>query len=413
MTPAQQLSHCCSAGYNGGMNIQLNNTTMLAYLERHLDQYLADLRTLTAFDSGTQHKPGVDAVQDWMQARLEQMGFTCQRDRQPVLGDNLLATRLGRGGRRVMLLGHADTVFPVGTAAARPLTIQGPKILGPGACDMKAGLLTGLYAIQALDEAGFDDYGAIHFLCVCDEEVHERCSLPLIRQVARQSDVAFTLEAARANGDIVTARKTAVWAKLHVHGKAAHAGVEPEKGRSAILGLLRHLLSIDKLNGMRDGVTVNIGRIEGGTQPNVVAEEATAELDLRAWRAQDMLDLVDALHAEAATPALPGTRVELDVDVSIGMPAMERTPAVARLEALTQKLAEGLGFTVKGASTGGASDASFVAAEGVPVLDGLGPIGGLDHSPDEYVELASIVSRTALLAQMIAAVGDLTKSELE
>ena len=126
-----------------------------------------------------------------------------------------------------------------------------------------------------------------------------------------------------------------------------------------------------------------------------------------------MLDLVDALHAEAATPALPGTRVELDVDVSIGMPAMERTPAVARLEALTQKLAEGLGFTVNGASTGGASDASFVAAEGVPVLDGLGPIGGLDHSPDEYVELASIVPRTALLAQMIAAVGDLTKSELE
>ncbi len=392
---------------------QPNTQTMLAYLEHHLDEYLADLRTLTAFDSSTQHKPGVDAVQDWMQARLEQMGFTCQRDRQPVLGDNLLATRLGRGGGRVMLLGHADTVFPVGTAAARPLTIQGPKILGPGACDMKAGLLTGLYAIQALDEAGFDDYGAIHFLCVCDEEVHERCSLPLIRQIARKSDVAFTLEAARANGDIVTARKTAVWAKLHVHGKAAHAGVEPEKGRSAILGLLRHLLSIDKLNGMRDGVTVNIGRIEGGTQPNVVAEAAMAELDLRAWRAQDMLDLVGALHAEAATPALPGTRVELDVDVSIGMPAMERTPAVARLEALAQELAEGLGFTVKGASTGGASDASFVAAEGVPVLDGLGPIGGLDHSPDEYVELASIVPRTALLAQMIAAVGDPARSEFK
>ncbi|MBP8294127.1 MAG: M20 family metallopeptidase [Caldilineaceae bacterium] len=392
---------------------QPNNQTILDYLERHLDEYLANLRTLTAFDSGTQHKPGVDAVQDWMQARLEQMGFTCQRDCQPVLGDNLLATRLGRGGGRVMLLGHADTVFPVGTAAARPLTIQGPKILGPGACDMKAGLLTGLYAIQALDEAGFDDYGAIHFLCVCDEEVHERCSLPLIRQIARKSDVAFTLEAARANGDIVTARKTAVWAKLHVHGKAAHAGVEPEKGRSAILGLLRHLLSIDKLNGMRDGVTVNIGRIEGGTQPNVVAEAAMAELDLRAWRAQDMLDLVGALHAEAATPALPGTRVELDVDVSIGMPAMERTPAVARLEALAQELAEGLGFTVKGASTGGASDASFVAAEGVPVLDGLGPIGGLDHSPDEYVELASIVPRTALLAHMIAAVGDKMKSELK
>ena len=389
-------------------NAQPNTQTILAYLERHLDQYLVDLRTLTAVDSGTQHKAGVDAVQNWLQDRLEQLGFACQRDRQPTSGDNLLATRPGQGGRRIMLLGHADTVFPLGTAAARPLTIQGSKILGPGACDMKAGLLTGLYAIQALDEAGFQAYGSINFLCVCDEEVHERCSLPLIRQVARQSEVAFTLEAARANGDIVTARKTAVWATLRVHGKAAHAGVEPEKGRSAILGLLRHLQAIDKLNGMHMGVTVNIGRIAGGTQPNVVAEEAVAELDLRAWRTQEMLDLVDALRTEVASPALPGTRVALDVDVSIGMPAMERTPAVARLEALAQTLAADLGFTVKGASTGGASDASFVAAEGVPVLDGLGPIGGLDHSPDEYVELASIVPRTALLARMIAAVGDRT-----
>ena len=387
------------------MNRLPDNAILLAYLNNHLDHFLADLRTLTALEAGTHHKPGVDAVQDWLQARLERLGFTCQRDRQPVLGDNLVATRTGQGGRRIMLLGHADTVFPVGTAAARPLIIQGANILAPGACDMKAGLLTGLYAIAALDAAGFTGYGALNFLCVRDEEVHERCSLPLIRQVARQSDVAFTLEAARANGDIVTARKTAVWAKLRVFGKAAHAGVEPEKGRSAIVGLLRHLLAIDKLNGMREGVTVNIGRIEGGTQPNVVAEAALAELDLRAWRTQDMLDLAAALRAETAIPALPGTRTELELDVASGMPAMERTPAVARLEELAQELAESLGFTVKGASTGGASDASFVAAEGVPVLDGLGPVGGLDHSPDEYVELDSIVPRTALLAQMIAAVG--------
>lgn len=387
------------------MNRLPDNAILLAYLNNHLDHFLADLRTLTALEAGTHHKPGVDAVQDWLQARLERLGFTCQRDRQPVLGDNLVAERTGQGGRRIMLLGHADTVFQVGTAAARPLTIQGANILAPGACDMKAGLLTGLYAIAALDAAGFTGYGALNFLCVSDEEVHERCSLPLIRQVARQSDVAFTLEAARANGDIVTARKTAVWAKLRVFGKAAHAGVEPEKGRSAIVGLLRHLLAIDKLNGMREGVTVNIGRIEGGTQPNVVAEAALAELDLRAWRTQDMLDLAAALRAETAIPALPGTRTELELDVASGMPAMERTPAVARLEELAQELAESLGFTVKGASTGGASDASFVAAEGVPVLDGLGPVGGLDHSPDEYVELDSIVPRTALLAQMIAAVG--------
>ena len=269
---------------------------------------------------------------------------------------------------------------------------------------MKAGLLTGLYAIAALDAAGFDGYESINFLCVCDEEIHDRCSLPLIRQTARQSDVAFTLEAARANGDIVTARKTALWATVQVRGKAAHAGVEPEKGRSAILALLRHLLALDALNGFRPGVTVNIGHIEGGTQPNVVAEHARAEIDLRAWRDADIPPLLEAIRAQLATPTVPDTQAWLEAKLDGVMPAMERTSAVIKLEELAQAIAQELGFTVKGASTGGASDASFVAVEGIPVLDGLGPIGGLDHSPDEYVELDSIVPRAALLARLMAEV---------
>jgi glutamate carboxypeptidase len=377
---------------------------LLAYLQAQQDRYLDDLRTLTALEAGTHHKPGVDAVQDWLEARLGMLGFTCRRDHQPTLGDNLLAARHGRGRTRIMLLGHADTVFPLGTAAARPLIIQGNKILGPGACDMKGGLLAGLYAIEALDHLGFQDYGTINFLCVCDEEIHDRCSIPLIRETARASDVAFTLEAARANGDIVTARKTAIWCTIKVSGKAAHAGVEPEKGRSAILALLHHLTAIAKLNGFRDGVTVNIGRIEGGTQPNVIAEHALAELDLRAWRNDDIPPLLAAIREELAQPVLPGTHATLTVTLDNAMPAMERTPAVVRLETLAQAAAAQVGFAVKGASTGGASDASFVAAEGVPVLDGLGPIGGLDHSPEEYVELDSITPRTALLAKLLAAV---------
>jgi glutamate carboxypeptidase len=377
---------------------------LVAYLEAQKTRYLTDLRTLTAIEAGTHHKPGVDAVQDWLQARLAALGFACRRDPQSVLGDNLLAVRRGGGTQRIMLLGHADTVFPLGTAAARPLTIQGNKIMAPGACDMKAGLLTGLYAIEALDHLGFTDYGAINFLCVCDEEIHDRCSIPLIRSTARTSDVAFTLEAARANGDIVTARKTAVWCTITVAGKAAHAGVEPEKGRSAILALLRHLLEIDKLNGMAEGVTVNIGRIEGGTQPNVVAEHARAEVDLRAWRNGDIPPLLDAIRRQLVQPVVEGTTAALVVTLDNAMPAMERTGAVQRLETLAQAAAAELGFAVKGASTGGASDASFVAAEGIPVLDGLGPIGGLDHSPEEYIEQDSITPRTALLAKLIAAV---------
>jgi glutamate carboxypeptidase len=377
---------------------------IVSYLTEALSHYLADLRTLTALDSGTLHKPGVDAVQDWLQGQLAAMGFAVHRLPQPRLGDNLLAVRRGRGEGRILLLGHADTVFPVGTAAARPMSVAGDRLLGPGVCDMKGGLLAGLYALRALDAAGFDDYGEIKFLCVCDEEIHDRCSLSLIRETARTVDVAFTLEAARANGDVVTARKTAVWCTVFVQGKAAHAGVEPEKGRSAILALMRHLLAIDELNGLRPGITVNVGRIAGGTQPNVVAEAARAEVDLRAWRNEDIPVLLDAMRAELARDVLPGTHAWLEAKLEAAMPAMERTPAVVRLEELTQRLARELGFTVKGASTGGASDASFVAAEGTPVLDGLGPIGGLDHSPDEYIELGSIVPRTALLANLIRAV---------
>jgi glutamate carboxypeptidase len=377
---------------------------LMEYLAAQQERYLVDLRTLTSIESGTHHKPGVDAVQDWLQARLGQLGFACQRDRQPTLGDNLLAVRTGEGLQRVLLLGHADTVFPVGTAAARPLSMRGNRILGPGTCDMKGGLLTGIYAIEALHYLGFVGYGAINFLCVCDEEVHDRCSIPLIRRTARESDVAFTLEAARANGDIVTARKTAVWCTIEVQGRAAHAGVEPEKGCSAILALLRHLAEIDALNGFRPGVTVNVGRIEGGTQPNVVAEHALAHIDLRAWRNEDIPPLLDAIRHQLQQAVLPGTTATLSVTLENAMPAMERTPAVERLETLAQEAAQELGFVVKGASTGGASDASFVAAEGIPVLDGLGPIGGLDHSPEEYIELDSITPRTALLAKLIAGV---------
>jgi glutamate carboxypeptidase len=379
-------------------------SALVAYLAEHQERYLTDLRTLVAIESGTHHKPGVDAVQNWLQERLTTMRFACERDRQAVLGDNLLAVLGGSGTQRIMLLGHADTVFPLGTAAERPMSIDGNKIMGPGTCDMKAGLLVGIYAIEALQHVGFDRFQSINFLCVCDEEIHDRCSIPLIRRVARASDLAFTLEAARANGDIVTERKTAVWCTLEVTGKAAHAGVEPEKGRSAILALMRHLTAFDTLNGFRPGITVNIGRIEGGTQPNVVAEHAFAHIDLRAWRNDDIPPLLEAMRSQLELPVLEGTDARLTVTLENAMPAMERTQPVQHLEALAQAAALELGFAVKGASTGGASDASFVAAEGVPVLDGLGPIGGLDHSPYEYIELDSITQRTALLAMLIAKV---------
>lgn len=373
------------------------------YLEAQLPHYLDDLHTLVSIDSGSDHKVGVDAVADWLMARLSTLGFGIERHPQPVLGDNVRATLRGKGTKRILLLGHSDTVFPQGTAAQRPMQINGDKILGPGVCDMKGGLLTGLYAVAALQATGFADFGEIVFLCVSDEEIGQRCSVPLIRETARQVEVAFTLEAARANGDIVTARKTVRWCTLEAFGKAAHAGVEPEKGRNAILALARHVDALDHLNSFRPGVTVSVGVIEGGRQPNVVPDYAKAGLDLRAWRQVDMDDLLAAIRTQVTTPTVADVRMKFVADANSGMPAMERTPHVGALETVTQQVATELGFTVNGAGTGGASDASFVAAEGTPVLDGLGPIGGLDHGPDEYIEMASIVPRTALLAGVIRA----------
>jgi glutamate carboxypeptidase len=185
-----------------------------AYLETHLPRYLDDLRALVSIDSGSDDKAGVDTVVEWLLGRLSSLGFTSERHAQPLLGDNVRATLRGEGTKRILLLGHSDTVFPKGTAVQRPMQIDGLKILGPGVCDMKGGLLTGLYAVEALQNAGFTDFGEIIFLCVSDEEIGERGSVPLIRETARRADAAFTLEAARANGDIVTARKTVRWCTI-------------------------------------------------------------------------------------------------------------------------------------------------------------------------------------------------------
>ncbi len=378
--------------------------SVLTFLENRLNAYLTDLRSLVSIDSGSRHLSGVNAVNDWLEARLTALGFSVERHPQAGLGDNLLAARPGRGRGQILLLGHSDTVYPAGMAARRPLTVQADKILGPGTCDMKAGLLSGIYALEALRALGFEDFGRLLFLCVSDEETEPRASIPLIRSTSRRANAVLTLEAARQNGDIVTARKSVAWYRVEAFGRSAHAGVEPEKGRNAILALAHHLPALDRLNGVRPGLTVNVGAIEGGSLPSVVADYAKMRLDLRAVTAADMQFLVEAVQAQLAKITVPDVRLAMSLEEGSFSPAMERTPAVVELERLARAAAGELGFEVKGAATGGASDASFAAAEGIPVLDGLGPVGGLDHGPDEYISLSSIVPRTALLAKLIIAI---------
>ena len=375
---------------------------LIAYLEPRLDEYLAELTAVAGMDSYSLQPEDVNHVVDWLQARLEQLGCTVTRYPQPTAGDNLRADKFGSGSGRITLLGHSDTVFPRGTTAQRPVTVDGDTVLGPGTCDMKAGLLLGIYAVEALDALGFTDYERVTFLIVSDEELDERSSIPLIREVCRESDAVLTLEAARANGDIVTARKGVYAYTAKAFGRSAHSGVEPEKGRSAILALSHQVIALHALNDPEHGISLNVGKIEGGRQRNVVPDAASVEFEARAFTRADLAATADKVQALFAQQPIPGVTFEVSYEPS--HPPMPRTDAVAKLENMAISIGAKLGFSLRGASTGGAADAAFAVDEGVPALDGMGPIGGLDHGPDEYILKSSIVPRTALLARLIMAI---------
>jgi glutamate carboxypeptidase len=343
---------------------------------------------------------------DWSIERIPQDSSPTGRELADRFGDILVATlegarRQGEGGRRILMVGHMDTVFPEGTAAARPFRIEDHTAYGPGVSDMKGGLLAGFYAVRCLQDAGFEDFDRITYVCNPDEEVGSPFSGPTILERAAQADACFVLEGARENGDIVSARKGVADFRIQIVGRAAHAGVEPERGRSAILQGAHTTVALHEMNGRWPGVTVNVGVIEGGIRPNVVAERCELAVDVRAVTTDAFQEAVAAVEEAARVIHVPD--VEVEVTSRGGFPPMEKTEATARLVEKARSIAAELGFDVKDAATGGASDANPVAGLGVPTLDGLGPIGGADHAPGEWLDLDSVVPRVALLAALIAA----------
>ena len=377
----------------------MQTATIYTHLAGRLTTYLDDLRLLSGIDCGTANKAGVNRVGAWVQARCQANSWDVRVHPRPIGGDIVEATVRGTGTRRLLLLAHMDTVYPDGIAAARPMRIEGDTLIGPGTADMKAGLLAGIYAVEALQALGDIPFGEIVLLFTADEEIGSPESRDLIEETARRCEAALVLEAARASGAIVAARK-GVWDYgLVVHGRSAHAGVEPEKGRNALLELAHKIVALQALNGAIPGVTVNVGVAHGGTASNVVPEEATAHVEARAVDPDGLRAIDEQIRAVVATPTVPDTTIDLTVHK--GFPPMARTAAIERLATMAQQIAQELGFSVEAVSTGGASDASLVAGTGVPVLDGLGPIGGDDHSPREWVSVQSIVPRVALLAGLI------------
>jgi glutamate carboxypeptidase len=378
-----------------------------AAVERALPAYLADLERLVNIDCGSYTKAGVDEVGRWTAERLRSLGGTVTvHDDDGGLGATVIAEIPGTDpdGPALLCIGHLDTVFDPGTAAARPFRVEGGIATGPGVTDMKSGLLAGLYAITALREAlGGVPLARLVFVANPDEEIGSPASTPHVRLLAAGVDACLVLECARANGDIVSSRKGNLGLTITVHGRAAHAGVEPEKGRSAILEAARIVTELHALNGRWPGVTVNVGVIAGGTRPNVVAERCELRVDCRAVT-RDSLEAAEAAIRAAAVPrAVPDVTVSIEEDGRHW--PMEKLERSGRLVAHAVELAGVLGFELRDAATGGASDANTTAGMGVPTLDGLGPIGGLDHSPGEYLVVGSIVPRTVLLAALVAAIG--------
>jgi glutamate carboxypeptidase len=371
-----------------------------------LRAYLADLERLVNIDCGSYTRDGVNEVGRWVSAFLTELGATVEARPDPAgrLGDTIVATFEGRaGGPRALLIGHMDTVFDPGTAAERPFRIEDGVAYGPGVTDMKSGLLAGLYALKAIiAERGGLPFERLVFIANPDEEIGSPSSTPHIAAAATDSDVALVLECARANGDIVSARKGILDLRVVVHGRAAHAGVEPEKGRSAILEASRIVREVHDLNGRWPGVTVNVGRILGGTRPNVVAETCTLEVDVRAI-ARDALETAEAAIRDIAE-ATEIPDVTVDFEAMARWWPMEKLERSGRLVEHAQGVARTLGFDVADTATGGASDANTTAGLGVASLDGLGPIGGNDHAPAEYLDVDSIVPRTTMLAGLLLAI---------
>ena len=373
--------------------------------------YLADLERLVNIDCGSYTPAGVDLVGQFVASFMAARGATVRLVPDPAgrLGQTVIGTWDGAhgtpGGPRVLLIGHMDTVFDPGTAAERPFAIDADGIArGPGVTDMKSGLLAGLYAVKALLAAGPLPFERLTYVANPDEEIGSPSSTPHVREIAAESDVCLVLECARANGDIVSSRKGILDARVRVVGRAAHAGVEPEKGRSAIVAAADLVTRLHALNGRWDGVTINVGVIEGGTRPNVVAERCSFEVDVRAVRRADLEAAEAEIRAMLAGPlAVPDVTAELE-PMARWWP-MEKLERSGRLVEHAQAVARRLGFEVRDAATGGASDANTTSGMGVASIDGLGPIGGMDHSPAEYLEVASIVPRTALLAGLLLAIG--------
>jgi glutamate carboxypeptidase len=298
---------------------------------------------------------------------------------------------------QLLVLGHYDTVYASGTLAKMPLRTAAGRVYGPGVFDMKAGIVQALFALDAIQQTGAAVAKKIVFLWTSDEEIGSESSRKLLEAEAKRSDAVFVLEPALGTkGLLKTARKGVGEAEIIVHGRASHAGLAPEKGVNAIHELALQIAQVKKWNNPPRGVSVNVGLVTGGTRPNVIPDHATAVLDLRALRIDDMRKIERQLRG--LRPILPGAK--LAVRGGFNRAPLERKIS-ADLFQRAASLAKEMGFTIGEGTAGGGSDGNLTAALGIPTLDGLGAVGDGAHSPGEFVVARTMPQRAALLATLL------------
>jgi glutamate carboxypeptidase len=397
--PASAVRRIIALYYKTCVRLNYVMPSLADYCRQHEGWLIDTIDALVRLESPTDTKAAVDRCGSELARRLTALGGRTHFIPQARAGNHLRVEFGGSAAHgQVLLLGHFDTVWPVGQLERMPAVREGDELRGPGVLDMKAGIALGMLAVRAVTATSTLGDARIVMLWTTDEETGSGTSRSILEDEARRSKAVLVLEPALPGGVLKTRRKGCGQYEIVVHGEPAHAGVDPGKGISAIRELARQIIAVEALQDLTRGISVNVGIVTGGSRPNVVAAEARALVDVRAPSLADA-DRVDAA-LRSLTPQIAGARI--DVRGGFERPPMERTRGVAALFAHAQDVGAALGQSIAEGSTGGGSDGNFCAALGVPTLDGLGAIGDGAHALHEHVRVSALVPRATLLAALLS-----------
>ena len=388
------------------MPAEIDNKTVRSfydYFAKHQREVLALTRALVETESPPGNEAGSKAVVSLLAAAARHIHAVTTIDRIPSenYGEHLRIHAFGNGrntSKNILILGHTDTVHPVGSVSSRPWRVEANRAYGPGVFDMKANCAVAVEAIRCCTTLSVAPKNPVVLLLTCDEEAGSLTGRALVEAEAKRAHTVLVIEPPASTGRVKTGRKGTGMFTLEIRGRAAHAGLEPEKGASAILELARQIDFLHRMNNPATGITVNVGVVRGGTVSNVVAAEATAEIDLR------FSSHNDGVAAEQAILNLRpyDSRVQVVVRGSINRPPLERSDRVLALYEHARRIASGFDYQLGEAQVGGASDGNFAAAVGAPVLDGLGVDGDGAHAVHEHILIDDIARRGALLTGLLA-----------